>query len=150
MEVSRIRNYNFYLKVSVVSFELSMVVMFQVEVFWVVTWNSVVARYQKFQRSTLKVDTVWTFETLISHHKTKRRHNPEGLALKSLLWLTFSEIEGNIISVCIQCYVRIWLLHLSICFFKSLPLISWWRTWKHLRHGKTTDVLRYWALNFVL
>jgi hypothetical protein len=95
------------------------------------------------------METVWTSETLISHHKTKRRHIPRRPRLEVFVVVDIQR-NGNMISVYIQCYVKIWLLHLPICFFKSLPLISWWRTQKHLRHGKTSDILRYWALNFVL
>jgi hypothetical protein len=46
-------------------------VKIQVEVFWVVMPCSVVVRYQRFN---VKIEAVWTSETLVSYHIT-RHHN---------------------------------------------------------------------------
>jgi len=55
------------------SFEALTAVMFQVEVFWLMTPCSVVGEE--------KMGTAWTSETLVSYHKTTRRHNQEDLDL---------------------------------------------------------------------
>jgi hypothetical protein len=49
-------------------FEVFTAVKIQVEVSWVVT-------------PCIVVMAVWTTETLVSYHNTKRRHNPEDLDL---------------------------------------------------------------------
>jgi hypothetical protein len=66
-----------------VSFEAFTAVMFQVEVYWVVTPCSVVAGYQRFGgpcclhlQDEVKLETVQISETMVSNHNTKRRHNP--------------------------------------------------------------------------
>jgi len=64
------------------SFEAFTAVMFQVEVFWVVTSCCVVlccvvlCRIPMFQSSTLKMEAAWTSETFVSYH------NPEDLKLE--------------------------------------------------------------------
>jgi hypothetical protein len=59
-----------------------MVVVFQVEVFWVMTPCSVVVGQQRFRDPCcLDFQGAWSSETLLSYHNTTRRHNPEDLDL---------------------------------------------------------------------
>jgi hypothetical protein len=74
------------------------VVIFQFEVFWVVTPCSVMVGYQRFRGLgclqlqggvahavsilTLKMEAAWTYGTFESYHTTVSRHHPEDLDLK--------------------------------------------------------------------
>jgi len=60
-----------------------MAVMFQVEVFCVVTLCNFVVGYQCF---TLKMEAARTSETLVSYYSTTRRYNPEHLDLTHFIW----------------------------------------------------------------
>jgi hypothetical protein len=71
------------------SFEAFTAVMFQVDVFWVVTPCSVVVGYKLFRgpgyphlQREVKMEAARTFETVVSYHKTTRRHNPEDIDFK--------------------------------------------------------------------
>jgi hypothetical protein len=65
-------------QVTRVSFEAFTGVIFQIEVFWVVTPCSVLAGYQP---TRLKMKAAWIFKTLLSYYNTTRHHNPENLNL---------------------------------------------------------------------
>jgi hypothetical protein len=79
-----------------------MAVIFQVEVFWIVTMCSVVVEYQPSRDPcspylldfTLKMEAAWTSETLISYHSITWRNN-----------LSYKDMEFNVIVSCTKIYV---------------------------------------------
>jgi hypothetical protein len=63
-------------------FEVFIAVKIQVQVFWVVKPRNFAVGYQSFRGpSILKMEVVWTSETLVSYYNATRRHNPEDLDL---------------------------------------------------------------------
>jgi hypothetical protein len=66
-----------------------MVVKIQVEVFWFVMPCSVVLEYQCFKGCAasifiLRMESPWTFETLIFYHDSTWHHNSESLDFKCI------------------------------------------------------------------
>jgi len=61
-----------------------MVVMFQVEIFWIVTLYSAVVQYQRFKGPSfkMKMQAAWNCEILVSYHSTTWNQNPQDLDLK--------------------------------------------------------------------
>jgi hypothetical protein len=57
-----------------------MAVMFQVEVFWVVTPSSVVVEYHSAVHAAsifrVKLEAAWACEKLVSYHDTTWHHHP--------------------------------------------------------------------------
>jgi len=76
-----------------------MLVKIHVEVFWVVTLNSIVVGYQQIwwtmlppsSNFILNMEATWSYEMLVSHCRTTWHQNPEDLNVSSievpcLLW----------------------------------------------------------------